>query len=131
MGPSERRTTKVLLVDDHAPFLRTARLLLAAGGYDVVGEAGTATEGFDQALLAQPDLVVIDIALQDGSGIALAARLAELRPRPRTVLVSSRDAEDYSAAARASGAAGFLTRAEFSIEELEALIDDDPPAAAP
>ncbi|MFW6289205.1 MAG: response regulator [Spirochaetota bacterium] len=64
-----RRTTLVL-VDDHPP-LRTgvAAILERSLRYEVVGEAGTLSEAMDQIRDRQPELVIVDVSLPDGSGI--------------------------------------------------------------
>jgi DNA-binding NarL/FixJ family response regulator len=66
-----------------------ARLLLGRGGYDVVGEASTAAEAVAAARRLEPELVLLDVLLPDGSGADVAEVLAALPRPPGVVLTSS------------------------------------------
>jgi DNA-binding NarL/FixJ family response regulator len=85
----------ILIVDDHPSFRASARRLLEADGYEVVGEA--------------PDEV--------------AARLTNGGGGPAVVLTSSRDASDVEPYAAASGARGFVPKSELSGNALAALVE--------
>jgi CheY-like chemotaxis protein len=65
----------VLVVDDSAAFRATARMLLQARGYEVVGVAGDVATGLEKARELRPDCVLMDVNLPDGDGIAAAAQL--------------------------------------------------------
>ena len=67
--------TTVLIVDDHPGFRASARMLLEAEGFDVVGEAGDGRSGLDAAAELRPDVVLLDIQLPDMDGFAVAAGL--------------------------------------------------------
>lgn len=111
----------VLIVDDNAAFRAAARALLEAGGYRVVGEAGTGEAGITQALLTGPDIVLLDIGLPDFDGFRVCARLRELMPSAVVVLCSVRDAEQYGDAVLRSGAE-FLAKRRLSAEALAAVV---------
>jgi CheY-like chemotaxis protein len=66
----------VLIVDDHKDFRRSARAMLQAEGFVVVGEAGDGTEAIAKARDARPDLVLVDIQLPDLDGFVVADHLA-------------------------------------------------------
>src|SRR5262245_45559888 len=100
--------TTVLVVDDHAEFLESARALLGAEGFEVVGEARSAAEALTATDRLHPDVVLLDVRLPDLSGLEVAELLAHRDVAPRVVLVSSRDASTYGARLRASSAQGFL-----------------------
>jgi DNA-binding NarL/FixJ family response regulator len=112
----------VLIVDDHPSFRASARTLLEAEGYEVVGEA----EDGESAILAvarlHPDLVLLDIQLPDIDGFEVAERLRDLKERPAVVLTSSRDGEDYARCIECSGARGFVPKAELSGAALSKLL---------
>jgi two-component system response regulator EvgA len=112
----------VLIVDDHAGFRRSARLLLEAEGWEVVGEAASAAEALDAARALDPDLVLLDVHLPDGDGFEVASRLTAEPPPPVVVLVSSHDVRDLGELVRQSGALGFVPKADLSAEALEALL---------
>lgn len=116
-------TKTVLIVDDHPSFRRSARALLEAEGFKVVGEAGTATDALEEAQRLRPELVLLDVQLPDGSGFDVCATLRSQNGRsPEVVLVSSRDAADFGGLIAACGAAGFVPKAELSGEAVATLL---------
>ena len=114
--------TTVLIVDDHTGFRASARMLLEAEGYDVVGEAGDGQAGLVAAAELNPDVVLLDIQLPDMDGFAVAAGLTRNGSLPAVVLISSRAREDLSERVDRSGARGFIPKSELSGAALEALI---------
>lgn len=102
---------RIVVVDDQPLFRRGLVAVLEAGGLMVVGAASSVREAAEMAARTQPDLVVADLRLADGSGIDLVRRLAEMDGvTPRVVILTeSRDPADMLAAVRA-GAAGYLTK---------------------
>jgi CheY-like chemotaxis protein len=85
----------VLIVDDHDGFRSSARTLLEADGFTVVGDAATGAEAIAAVTRLRPDVVLLDIRLPDFDGFAVADRLAGLPDPPVVVFVSSRDAATY------------------------------------
>ena len=67
----------VLIVDDHEVFRASARALLQAGGFDVIGEAAGGLEAIEAVSMLHPEVVVLDIQLPDLDGLAVAERLAQ------------------------------------------------------
>ena len=114
---------RVLIVDDHESFRSSARLLLEAEGYEVVGEAETGQAGLSAAAELRPDVILLDVQLPDLDGFDVAARLATGEDAPRVVITSSRDASDFGPAIARSGARGFVPKNELSGEALAALLD--------
>lgn len=114
---------RALIVDDHPSFRRTARALLEAEGYEVVGEAENGVEGLRLAAELRPDVVLLDVQLPDFDGFEVTARLLERNgERPDIVLTSSRDAADFGPLIAQSGARGFVPKAELSGGALATLI---------
>ena len=115
--------TRVLIVDDHPSFRATARALLEAEGFDVVGEAEDGASALRAARALHPELVLLDVQLPDTDGFAVAAALtANNGSAPAVVLTSSRDADDFGELVAASGARGFVPKAELSGAALSALL---------
>jgi DNA-binding NarL/FixJ family response regulator len=115
--------TTVLIVDDHAGFRATARALLEAEGFEVVGEAANAVRALEAARELQPELVLLDVQLPDFDGFEVAERLTINGSGPTVVLTSSRDSTDFGPLVARSGARGFIPKAELSGAALAALID--------
>jgi DNA-binding NarL/FixJ family response regulator len=114
--------TRVLIVDDHAPFRALARELLEMDAFIVVGEAGDASGAMTLAQELAPDLVLLDIGLPGVDGFEVARLLAALDPAPKIVLISSRDRSAYRTRLADSPADGFLPKAELSGAVLTDLI---------
>ena len=112
-----RRT--VVIVDDHSQFRRSARKLLELEGFAVIGEAGDGASGVATVERLRPDLVLLDVALPDASGLDLVPALSAIAD---VVLVSSRDASDYNGLIQTSHARGFISKADLSGETLRALL---------
>ncbi len=112
----------VLIVDDHPSFRVTARALLEAEGFAIVGEAEDGASAIEAARRLRPQIVLLDIQLPDTDGFDVAARLISNGNSPAIVLTSSRDASEFGALVERSGARGFIPKAELSGARLAALL---------
>jgi DNA-binding NarL/FixJ family response regulator len=104
----------VLIVDDHPSFRASARTLLEAEGFEIVGEAQDGAGAVRAAKELHPDLVLLDVQLPDLDGFEVADRLRKLEDPPEVVLTSSRDGADYGRCIDDCGAHGFVPKAELS-----------------
>jgi DNA-binding NarL/FixJ family response regulator len=104
----------VLVVDDHAEFRESARALLEAEGFAVVGEAAAGGEVFAAVERVRPQVVLLDIQLPDLDGFAVAKRLAAAPHPPAVVLISSRDASAYGPRLATAAARGFIAKRDLS-----------------
>ena len=109
----ERMARSVLVVDDSAPFRATARALLEARGYRVVGAVAGGGEALAAVEAMRPDAVLLDI----NDGIAVAGRLTG-EDGPAVVLVSTLDGAAMRGAIERSGARGFLSKADLTSPQL-------------
>jgi len=112
----------VLIVDDHDGFRESARALLEAEGFAVVGGAADGASALAAVEWLRPGVVLLDIQLPDLDGFAVAERLAALHEPPRVVLISSRDAAAYGPRLAAAPVSGFLAKRELSGASLAALV---------
>ena len=115
--------TSVLIVDDHPSFRATARALLEAEGFDVLGEASDCLEAIAAAEVLCPDVVLLDVQLPDQTGFDVASRLTQDGLCVSVILVSSRDGSDYGPLVAQSGALGFVPKAELSGARIAALLE--------
>jgi DNA-binding NarL/FixJ family response regulator len=111
----------VLIVDDHPSFRASARTLLEAEGYEVVGEAEDGESAVTAVRELHPDLVLLDVQLPDIDGFKVADRLRRLEAPPAVILTSSRDRADYGRCIGDCGARGFVPKAELSGAAIAAL----------
>ena len=107
---------RVVLVDDHDLFRAGVRAQLG-DGVEIVGEAASVADAVQLVKALDPDVVLLDVHLGDGSGDAVIVQVAPERPAVKFLALSVSDApEDVIAVIRA-GARGYVTKA-ISGEEL-------------
>jgi len=112
---------RVVLVDDHGLFLAGVRAELG-DAVDVVGEARTVEDAVQLIKDTDPDVVLLDVHLPDGSGDAIINAVASERPGAKFLALSVSDAaEDVIAVIRA-GARGYVTKT-IAPDELAAAIE--------
>jgi DNA-binding NarL/FixJ family response regulator len=97
---------RVVLADDHAIWRSGLRKELGEN-FHVVGEAGTAKEAIEVIASARPELVVCDLHMPDGGGIAVAKACGEAA---RVVMLTVSEAERDLLDAVAAGAVGYLVK---------------------
>jgi DNA-binding NarL/FixJ family response regulator len=112
----------VLIVDDHDGFRATARELLQAEGFEVVGEAGDGASAIEAARDLCPDIVLLDIQLPDLNGIKVAEQIDRRNGKPAIVLISSRDVSYLAGALQESPARGFIPKSELSAAALRRVL---------
>ena len=102
---------KVFLVDDHSVFRAGVRAELAAAPeIEIVGDAGTVAEALEGIARTSPDVVLLDVHMPDGGGLAVMNATAQQSSRPVFLALSVSDAaEDVIALIRA-GARGYVTK---------------------
>jgi two-component system KDP operon response regulator KdpE len=113
------RPTRILVVDDEAQIRRALRSILSTRGY-ALEMAATAEEALVKAIDAPPDLVILDLALPDRSGIEVCRELRTWMAAPILIL-SVRANEADKIQALDEGADDYLTK-PFSAGELLARI---------
>ena len=113
----------VLIVDDHPSFRASARRMLEADGYQVVGEAEDGAAAVVAVQRLHPELVLLDVRLPDIDGFEVAKSLLDTNRRPpQVVLTSSHDSIDLVDAIGASGARGFIPKGELTASAFAALL---------
>jgi len=112
--------TTVVLVDDHAMFRAGVRAELGPR-VDVVGEAGAPAEAIAVIRRTRPDVVLLDVHMPDGGGLAVLQAIGPELPDTRVLALSVSDAaEDVIALIRA-GARGYVTKTISSVELADAV----------
>jgi DNA-binding NarL/FixJ family response regulator len=103
---------RVLLADDERLVRAGFRMILKAEpDIDVVGEAADGLEVVEEATRLRPDVVLMDIRMPTLDGLEATRRLlARPDPRPRVIVLTTFDRDEYVYAALRAGASGFLLK---------------------
>jgi DNA-binding NarL/FixJ family response regulator len=102
---------RVMVVDDHSVVREGIRHVLAdAAVFTVVGEAGTAAAAVAQVEALAPDVIVLDVSLPGGSGLAAVPELIERIPTARVLMLSVHDDTQYVVESVRVGAHGYLRK---------------------
>jgi DNA-binding NarL/FixJ family response regulator len=113
---------RLLVVDDHPVVREGLRSFLGSReGIEVVGEAGDVEEAVGRATTLLPDVVLLDLVMPGGGGIAALPGLLALSPPPRVIVLTSFGADDQALAAVRAGASGWLGK-DVPPSELDAAI---------
>jgi DNA-binding NarL/FixJ family response regulator len=113
---------RILLVDDHEVVRLGLRTLLERQpGFRVVGEAGTAEEAVEQALVLHPDVVVMDIRLPGKSGIEATREIVQRLPEAKVIILTSYAEDELLFDAIEAGAAGYVLKRVGSDDLVRAI----------
>jgi DNA-binding NarL/FixJ family response regulator len=109
--PPPQRPLRLLLVDDHEVVRQgLVSLLDRRSGFEVVAQAGSVAESIAMAARHEPDLVIMDVRLPDGSGIEACREIRAARPETRVVMLTSYPDEEAVLSAIIAGASGYLLK---------------------
>jgi two-component system, NarL family, response regulator DevR len=102
---------RILVVDDHEVVRQgLVSLIERREGFQVVAQAGTVAEATEAARKFQPDLVIMDVRLPDGSGIEACREIRAELPATRIVILTSYPDEEAVFASIVAGASGYLLK---------------------
>jgi len=120
-----QRPLRLLVVDDHEVVRQgLVSLLDRREGFEVVAQAGSVAESIDAAARFEPDLVIMDVRLPDGSGIEACREIRTARPETRVIMLTSYPDEEAVLSAIIAGASGYLlkqVRGRDLVSALEAV----------
>lgn len=106
-----KRPMRLLVVDDHEVVRQgLVALLDRREDFQVVAEAGTMAEAIAAANRFEPDMIVMDVRLPDGSGIEACREIRADHPETRIVMLTSYPDEEAVLSAIIAGASGYLLK---------------------
>jgi len=100
---------KVLLVDDSGLARRSTRRVLEEAGYTVV-EADDGLSALEQFAVEKPDIVMLDLVMRGMYGLEVLAKLRELDPEVRVIVVSADIQTSSREMVKAAGASAFINK---------------------
>jgi len=113
---------RVLIVDDHPIFRRgIAELINEEGDMEVAGEASNTIEAIRMVAEMRPDVVVVDLSLQDGHGIELIEQISQRVDGPQMIVCSMHDESLFAERALRAGAMGYVNKQETSERLVDAI----------
>ena len=119
MGENQFR---VVLVDDHDVVRAGLRALLDnENDLDVVGEAGTVEEAIRRVGLVNPDIVIMDLRLPDGSGIDACREIKSRWPQTHVLILTSYADDDALIDAYSAGASGYVLKRVDAVGLIDAI----------
>jgi len=123
MQEHETRPIRLLVVDDHRIVrLGLLTLLAQTNRIQVVGEAGSVAGAITEAARLEPDVVLMDVRLPDGSGVEACRQIRAARPETRVLFVTSFEDDAAVLATMFAGADGYLLK-EIEEENLIRAIE--------
>ena len=132
MSLREQRRIQIVIADDH-PVVREGlrSIFVTAADMEVIGEAGTGAEAVAQAQALQPEVMLLDIRMPDGNGLAVLNQIKAVSPDTSVIMVTMHDNPDYISRAVAAGAAGYVLKEANRHDLLTAIRTVLNPSAAP
>jgi two-component system response regulator DevR len=121
----EPMTIRVFLLDDHEVVREGLRSLLESDpDIAVVGDASTAAEALTRIPLAHPDVAILDVRLEDGSGIEVCRDVRSALPHVVCLMLTSYADDEALYASVMAGASGYVLkqiRARNLIEDVKTV----------
>lgn len=112
----------VLIADDHPLFRKGMQALLKSmPDIELVGEAKSGKEAVSMALAQQPDVVLMDLQMPDGSGLAATRELSRSSPTVRILVVTLFEDDESIFAALRAGARGYILKDADEEEMMRAI----------
>lgn len=113
---------RTFIIDDH-DLVRTGirRILDAARGIQVVGEAGTGEEGLQRLRELTPDVILVDIEMPGIGGLETTRRVRRLLPRAGIVILTMHAGAPFPTRLLEAGASGYLTKGCSADELIKAV----------
>ncbi len=113
---------QVLIVDDHPIFRSGLRALLSSvSGIEVVGEATSEDEAVAQVEQLQPDIVLMDLEMPEGTGITAIRRILQSSPHIHVLVVTMFEDDERVFAALRVGARGYILKGAKPAEIVRAV----------
>lgn len=113
---------RVLVIDDHVFVREGIKSILIEPKFICIGEAATKAEGFAQIAHHNPDLIIVDINLPDGSGLEIVSWARSLSASMGIVVLTLSEKDEFLLAAMQAGASGYVLKSA-PLSDLRAALE--------
>jgi DNA-binding NarL/FixJ family response regulator len=115
---------RVLIADDHRLFGQALEAILATDDrLEVVGHAGDGSEAVQLALVVEPDVILMDIAMPIMDGFQATKQISRQRPHASVLMLTGSNSRFDVDRAREAGAAGYVTKDRIAGELIDAILE--------
>ena len=125
MNEHVKTIQSILVVDDHVLFRDgLISLFTSTPDFQVIGQAGSVSEGIEKALYHKPDIILMDFSLPDGTGLDATRAILEELPNCKIIFLTVFETDENLLTAIRLGAKGYMLKNVSSsslISSLQAL----------
>ncbi|MSX23947.1 MAG: response regulator, partial [Actinobacteria bacterium] len=114
--------TQIVIIDDHEVVREGLKAALRTHGYEIAAEAASVAEARAQITHINPDAIIVDINLPDGSGFEIITWARSVSKTIGIVVLTLNETDNYLLAAMNAGASAYVVKSA-PIEELIAAIN--------
>jgi DNA-binding NarL/FixJ family response regulator len=119
-----RKSTRVLIADDHRLFAQALEAILATDErIEVVGHAGDGAEAVELERSLEPDVILMDIAMPGMDGFEATRRIRKRKPDACVLMLTGSNSRSDVDRARKAGAAGYVTKDRIAAELIDAIVE--------
>lgn len=117
-----RKKTRIMIVDDH-PMIRMglASILMDEPDFEICGEAAGVVDALHLIEKNRPDLTIVDLSLEEGSGIDLIQQIRSVHVGVKVLVCSMHSESLFAERALQAGASGFIGKKEATAKVVEAI----------
>ncbi|GAB6154136.1 response regulator transcription factor [Desulfosporosinus burensis] len=101
---------RIMIVDDHDVVRMGLTALLEDSEFEVVSESGSAAEAIEKSMQTNPDVILMDVRLPDGSGIEACRQILLRQPTVRVLMLTSYADEEAVLQSIEAGASGYVLK---------------------
>ena len=113
---------RLILVDDHQLLRDSLKRQFEELGHEVVADFSDGTRAVSAALTLRPDVILMDISMSEGDGIAATQAIIDADARQRIVMLTMHTETDIVRRALKAGAVGYVTKDSSFSQVLEAIL---------
>src|SRR5260221_11081579 len=114
--------SKILIVDDHEVVRQGIRTILRARPqWEICGEAVNGKDAIEKTTALDPDVIIMDITMQEMSGIEATREITKLKLRAAVLVFTMHESKNLASTVQEAGARGFVLKSHAARDLLDAL----------